>query len=256
MSRFGNLEFEGESSHSQTETRRERDSSHWFVEAENAFARAEFEPALRFYARMLEYEPGSIAAWTGQVRSLIELGEFHEAKVWADKALERFPTAPELLAAKGVALGRLGDVDTALAFSDASLEERGDTAYIWLARGDVLLARKEKRADFCFERACALAGGNWIVSWLAGRIRYYYGQFAAALKLAETAAQLDAGQFVSWMLLGDCQLAVGMADSARRSWVQARFLQPDAIEIDQRLRDLDQRGWMRKGFGKIRALFR
>ena len=29
------------------------------------------------------------AAWTGQVRMLIELGEFREAKLWADKALER-----------------------------------------------------------------------------------------------------------------------------------------------------------------------
>jgi len=28
----------------------------------------------------------------------------------------------------------------ALAFSDASIEERGDTPYVWLARGDVLLA--------------------------------------------------------------------------------------------------------------------
>jgi len=36
------------------------------------------------------------------VRSLIELGEFREARLWADKALERFPQAPELLALPGV----------------------------------------------------------------------------------------------------------------------------------------------------------
>ena len=36
------------------------------------------------------------------MRALIELEEFQEAKLWADKALERFPNEPELLAAKAV----------------------------------------------------------------------------------------------------------------------------------------------------------
>jgi len=39
-----------------------------------------------------------------------------------------------LLAAKAVALARGGDLQAALAFSDALSEERGDTPYIWLAR--------------------------------------------------------------------------------------------------------------------------
>ena len=56
-----------------------------------------------------------------------------------------------------MALGRSGDLQGALAFSDASIEERGDTPYIWLARGDVLLAREEPRADYCFEKALLLA---------------------------------------------------------------------------------------------------
>ncbi len=256
MSRFGNLEFEGESRTTRSETRAEHDGSHWIAEAENAFARAEFESALRFFARVLEYDPDRVAAWTGQVRALIELGEYREAKIWADKALERFPSAPELLAAKAVALGRLGDLDTALAFSDASLEERGDTPYVWLARGDVLLARREKRADFCFERACSLAAGHWLVAWLAARIRYYYGQFAAALKLAQTAAEQDAARFVNWLLVGDCQRALGLPESARRSWQQAIQLEPSSIEASRRLVKLDQRGALRTCFGKLRDLFR
>src|SRR3989449_10002154 len=100
---------------------------------------------------------------------LIELGEFREAKLWADKALERFPHEPELLAAKAVALGRSGDLQGALAFSDSSIEERGDTPYVWLARGDVMLARKEQRADYCFEKALLLAPRDWFIGWLAAR---------------------------------------------------------------------------------------
>ena len=58
-----------------------------------------------------------------------------------------------------------------MSFSDAAVEARGDTAYVWLARGDVLLARKEKRADYCFDKALALAPADWFVTWLAARIR-------------------------------------------------------------------------------------
>src|SRR6185436_12108099 len=122
------------------------------------------ESALRLYSKVLEYDPLDTNAWTGQVRMLIELGEFREAKLWADKALERFPHHPELLAAKAVALGRSGDLQGALAFSDAAIEERGDTPYVWLARADVLLAREETRADYCLEEALLLAPRNWFVA--------------------------------------------------------------------------------------------
>src|SRR5262249_28396989 len=140
------------------------------------FESANFETALRLYSKVLEFNPENAAAWTGQVRMLIEMGEFHEARLWADKALDRFPHEPELLAAKAVALGRHGDLQGALAFSDAAMEEHGDTPYVWLARADVLLARKEARADFCLEKALQLSPRGWFVTWLAARIRCYYRQ--------------------------------------------------------------------------------
>ncbi|MBN9692114.1 MAG: tetratricopeptide repeat protein [Verrucomicrobia bacterium] len=256
MSRFGNLELEGGASELQPESRQNQDASRWLVEAETAFGQMEFESALRFYARVLEFDANQSTAWAGQVRALIELGEFREAQVWADKALERLPTSPELLAAKGVALARLGDLDSALALSDASLEERGDTPYIWLARGDVLLARKEGRAEFCFERACSLAPRNALIVWLAGRIRHYYDQFAAALKLAQTAVELDAGRFAHWVLMGDCQLALGWSENARRSWIQAEQLAPRSDAVSRRLLQLDRRGLVPKLLGKVRDLLR
>src|SRR3989454_9561242 len=110
-----------------------------------------FEEALRLYAKVLEFNPRNAVAWTGQVRMLIELNEFEEAKKWADKALERFPDEPELLASKAVALARLGDLQAAMVYSDASIGERGETPYLWLARGEVQMARKEKRAEYSFD---------------------------------------------------------------------------------------------------------
>src|SRR5512141_2306263 len=135
MSRFSNLEFgrEDESPDHQHSHAVVKDEAYYLAEAQSAFERADFEYALRAYAKVLEYNPENAGAWTGQVRMLVELNEFHEAKIWAEKALERFPNEPELLAAKAVALGRVGDLSGALAFSDASIEERGNTPYIWLA---------------------------------------------------------------------------------------------------------------------------
>ncbi len=232
MSRFGKLEFESSENlepqaGSVSASASKRDGNHFLAEAEAQFRCEEFEPALRSYARALEFGPDNMEAWAGQVRALIELGEFHEAKVWAEKALERFPNTAELLAAKAVALGRLGDTETALALSDASLEAKGDTAYLWIARADVLLAREEKRAMYCVDRAREIAPRDWSVCWLAGRALRYWKQLAQALKMAQQAIALDSGQPGGWLLCFECQLALGFAGPARTSAQQLISLAPD-----------------------------
>lgn len=252
MSRFVNLEFDGEAENGeQNSAPALKDEAYYLAQARAAFETGRFEHALRMYAKVLEHNAGNPAAWSGQVRMLIELGEFREARLWSDKALERFPQDPELLAAKAVALARAGDPDGALAFSDAAIEERGDTPYIWLARGDVLLAREEARADYCFEKALLLARGDWFVAWLAARIRRYYNQFAAALKLLQGALELNAAHFLLWLELGRCQQDLGQTGPARNSYTQARQLNPRCEEARERLQKLSRRGWA----GRWRALF-
>ena len=252
MSRFVNLEFDGESGDQQ---RRGlvKDDSYYFSEAQTAFESGNFEGALRLYGKVLEFNPASAAAWVGQVRMLIELGEVREARLWADKALENFPHEPELMAAKAVALTREGDLQGAMAFSDSAIEERGDTPYVWLARGEVLLARKEQRADYCFDKALRLAPGDWFIAWLAARIRYYYEQFALALKLLQQAVELNAGQFFLWLELGHCQQALGLMGAAKESFGVARQLNPQCSEASLKLARLSQaglfarlRGWLRR----------
>jgi len=257
MSRFVNLELGGESEdHGHGTKPLVKDESYYFAEAGSAFENGLFETALRLYSKVLEFNAENAAAWTGQVRMLIELGEFSEAKLWADKALERFPHEPELLAAKAVALGRIGDLAGALAFSDAAIEERGDTPYVWLARGDVLLAREESRSDYCFEKALLLAPRNWFVNWLAARIRLYYQQFALAMKLLQQALEWNAGHFLLWLELGQCQSELGLLAPAAKSLAQARQLNPQSVEADRALARLSEasslgrrfRGWWRRIF--------
>ena len=254
MSRFVNLEFDGESER-QPQKRKGlvKDDSYYFTEAQTAFENGNFEAALRLYGKILEFNPHSAAAWTGQVRMLIELGEGREARLWADKALEKFPHEPELLAAKAVALTRGGDLQGAMAFSDSAIEERGDTPYVWLARGEVLLARREQRADYCFEKALLLAPRDWFIAWLAARIRYYYEEFALALKLLQQAIEWNASHFFLWLELGHCQQALGLVGPARESFSAARQLNPQCSEASLNLARLSHagvfnrlRGWWRR----------
>src|SRR6266853_3156733 len=225
MSRFNSREF-GDQFDDQLHLQRElvKGEAFYLAEARSAFENANFEQGLRLYSKVLEFNPENASAWTGQVRMLIELGEFREARLWADKALERFPNEPELLAAKAVALGRAGDLQGALSFSDASMEERGDTPDVWLARADVLLAREEPRADYCFEKALALAPRNWFIAWLGARVRFYYEQFALALKLLQQSIEWNACHFLLWLEIGRCQQALGLIGAARNSFTQAEQL--------------------------------
>ena len=258
MSRFSNLEFSDGSDNllEPDEKPLVKDEAYYLAEARAAFESGNFEQGLRFYSKVLEYNPKSAGAWTGQVRMLIELGEYREAKLWADKALERFPNEPELLAAKAVALGRSGDLQGALAFSDASIEERGDTPYIWLARGDVMLARAETRADYCFEKALLLAPRDWFITWLASRIRFFYEQFALALKTIQQAVEWNPGNFLLWLELGHCQQALGLVGPAEHSFTQARQLNPRCDEADKALLQISRTGPFARLRGKLRELFK
>lgn len=255
MSRFVNLELGGEAEEQPSALPKTlaKDEAYYLNEARAAFENGNFEPALRYFAKVLEFNPNNAAAWTAQVRMLIELNEYREAKLWADKALERFPNEPELLAAKAVALARMGDLHGALAFSDASIEERGDTPYIWLARGDVLLARKESRADYCFEKAMMLAPRDWFVAWLAARIRLFYQQFALALKQLQQAVEWNSGHFLLWLDMGRCQRALGLIGPAKTSLAQAIQLNPQSREANLELVRIGEvgpmsrlRGWWRR----------
>ncbi|MBA4150005.1 MAG: tetratricopeptide repeat protein [Verrucomicrobia bacterium] len=255
MSRFSSLEFNDDFESDFESQQVTKDELFYSNEARAAFEETQFEKSLRYYAKVLEFNPNNVAAWAGQVKALIELGEFPEAKLWAEKALEKFPDDSELLAAKAVALGRMGDLKAALAFSDASIEERGGTPYIWLARGDVLLARKEKRADYCFEKAFMLASGDWVVRWCASRIRSFYEHFSIALKFAQDALNLNPGSSAAWLQAGHCQLALGLSGLAENSFTQAKQLNPDCREARLALDSLSHNGWFSRMRSSLRQFF-
>jgi tetratricopeptide (TPR) repeat protein len=197
--------------------------------AERAFMQGDFEAALRSYGRALEFQPDDPAAWLGQVRMFIELDDLPQAKSLADTALQRFPDHPELLAARAVTLARERQTEAALAFSDAAIEAAPQAPYVWLSRGDILLASGGPQSEFCFRQAIQLHGGTWLGYWLSSRVHHFHRKFTLALNYAQQALALDAAQSAVWLQLGRCQEALGLDLPAQNSFAQAFQLNPASL---------------------------
>ena len=137
-----------------------KDAQYFLDEGERAFYRMEYEDALRNYSRASGEDTGSIDAWQGQVFSLIELEEYHEAGIWLDKAQELLGETPDFLALQALIATRTGEFERACAYSDASLQAGGASPLPFLVRGE-LFSYAKKNSEQCFNQACALAESSW-----------------------------------------------------------------------------------------------
>ncbi|MBM4043382.1 MAG: tetratricopeptide repeat protein, partial [Planctomycetes bacterium] len=77
-----------------------KDADYYLRQAEAQELEGSHDAALRSFSAALGENPLLLDAWVGQLRMLLELGEYPEARLWADKALEKFPNHAQVLAAK------------------------------------------------------------------------------------------------------------------------------------------------------------
>ncbi|MFC1705890.1 tetratricopeptide repeat protein [Planctomycetota bacterium] len=257
MGRFSKLELSGQRQpFEEAEPPGERDESYYLDLATRKHRSGHYEAALRYYARTLEYNPNLPAPWLGQVQALIELGELKEAKLWADKALEVHRDQPELLSAKAVACARLGDITRAMAYSDAALSKQGNTSYLWIARGEALLAADQGTDEYCFVKARSAPDADWFTVLEIAKVHYSYAEYAKALEWAEQARARDAKRALVWCVLGKCQQALGMYADAERSLRQAISLDRSCEEAEYALTALRRRGPVRRLLAWLRDRFR
>lgn len=266
MSRFSNLEFddippegarvvEPAQWQAQFTTGTPIREAGYFTSAADAEFRLEnYEAALRAYARALEQDRTLYEAWLGQVRTLLETGEFKEAELWANKALELFPEQPELLGAKAVAIARTGRLKPALIASDRAVGQRGATAYVWLARAEVLMAAGRPMADHCIDKALLLSGGSsargWM-QWEIARLRRKCGQLGRALQHIRSAMDILPGEPSVWLELARCQIALCIP-AATESLRQVVELAPDCSVAHHLLRTYRRPGLLRLFFSWFR----
>lgn len=258
MGRFSNLEFDG-----QSPIREEpqlpgevRDEVYYLRLGDQDYRVARFDRALRYYSRALEFNVNVQAAWVGQVQMLIELGEYKEAKLWADKALELHRDSADLLSVKSTAWARQGDPQKAIAFSDAALGQRGPTPLTWLARGEALMAARQSNDDHCLEKAAAESKQDWFMQLRIARICFSYRQFAKAMTWISKAVKQEPAAPFALHVLGDCQLALGFTSSAEHSYRQAISVDRDFALSKASLAALESRGFLNRLWFDVTGFFR
>ncbi len=235
MNRFSSLEFgDADKSGGKGTGVPIRDERYFLSQALVRYLSGEFEEALRDYSRALEKNAAGFAGWIGQLWMLLELEEYPETLVWADRALELFPEHPDLIAAKAVACLRGARRDKAIEYSDNSVARENTTPYAWLARAEVMLQKNPRIAESCISKALAMAGSHANRFGLeAGRLLSRYRKYSAALELLRRAIQDFPKSALAWYELGCCQSALGFRDEAITALEQCQHLRPKWSCADQ-----------------------
>jgi len=251
MDRFSQLEF-GDAVPERGRSPGEpvRDAGYFYKEAMKYWLAGDYELALRHYSRVLERDNTVFEAWAGQVLMLIELREYREAGMWADKALELFPEHPELLALKAIACARDAKKDQATAYSDNSVGKDDLTPRVWLARAEGFMNRKGPGCESCVSKAVTGAGNSApVIKLEAGRTLRRARNYVLAIQYLGEATQLLPRSALAWYELGCCQAALGR-EQATHSFEQSLRLRPRWAEPETALRKFQSRGFFRRLFGK------
>jgi tetratricopeptide (TPR) repeat protein len=240
--RFSRLELGGQARQAHTEDTTAgtpiRSAEHHVRLATDAYQHGRFESALQLYTRALHDNRGFIAAWVGQVQMLVELAEYPEARLWADKALELYKNNGDLLAAKARACLRAGEPGGAIACSDASLTSPGSSPLRWQARGEVLLPRNPDRARDCFDKSLSEPQADWFDRVVVARVYLFHRRPAPGMEFARMAVDLRPSHPYVWLTLGRAQEALGWLDKAESSYERALELPGDHREPRRALEQL------------------
>lgn len=257
MTRFSTLEFDDDeqeqvqqsvASHHEAHRPPVTDDFHYIKLADEKYLLGFFEDALKLYSRALSHNPNNVDGWIGQLRMLLELGELKEARLWSQKSLELFRNHADLLSLQAVAHCRLGDKNKAMQLSDAAFEQQGKgSLYMWLARGEVLLANRGKNVDFALDKAASMDGfSEWFRLLLVARVYYFYRHYSRALQKTRDAMEIKYDSPYAWHLLGNCQEATRQYKRAKQSYLEALKLLPEYPLSEAALKGLGRLGFFKR----------
>ncbi|HTU25750.1 MAG TPA: hypothetical protein VMF30_10150 [Pirellulales bacterium] len=256
MARFEHLEFGPDANdRDQPKLKPEDDERTAMADADDCRRRGQYESALRFYSRALEYDKSLVLSWVGQVQMLVQLGEAPEAELWARKALELFPGNGELLAARAQALCRVGDAAQAGAVCDGAMAAAGRSAFRWQARGEWMLACRQKMDEHCFAKAQEL-DRDWLVALESALIYLHYHFPSRAVVRARLATELAPNQYYPWFVRGKAEAELGLRQPATDSFDHCLQLCPRHVEAEEQ-KQLLNAGWSAGGMWRAcRNVFR
>lgn len=168
-----------------------------------------FHDAMRFYATIVERNPGAWLAENNLAKILVDERRFAEALPYLNASLKAWPDAPIGLLNRGVALRWLGRDDESIADLKRALELEPDFA---LARSE--LAKSENDAG-----AAALSAGD----------------LKRAGQLLTAAIRLDPNLAIAWANIGRILISAHRPVPALQALEEALRLQPDFPEAQNDL---------------------
>lgn len=248
MARFDKLELNPADDVPPEWRKPQREPADWLAEADREKRIGEYEAALRYYSRALEADKSLIVGWVGQCQMLVELGEYREAELWSQKALELFPNNGDLLAAQAQAVCRDGDPRRAVVLADVAIKERGQSPYRWIVRGEAMLCTGMDPSRHCFDKALPLEP-DWLIPLDIARVYLFHDRPGHALGRARQAADKAGDQPYVWLIFARCQYELGMFKPASLSLQRCLELRPNFSEARDLLAKVSRGGnWSVKRF--------
>jgi tetratricopeptide (TPR) repeat protein len=167
--------------------------------------------------------------------------------------LELIKNNPDLLAGRGQALCRMGDFKNAQASCDAAINQQGLFSYPWMVRGELMLARKEDIDDYCFDKAVQF-DSDWLILLEIGSIYLNYGRATKALRRTREAVEKAPNHAYCWYCQGVCELALGLTNSAQKSFRHCLELVPNHLLARQSMDEMKKNRRVMRNL--LRRLFR
>lgn len=255
MGRFENLEISIKQKPKPEEIKQGFDDAYYLKLARESYLNGDFELSLRYYSRALSYKIDIPEAWIGQVLCLINMGEFDEAIVWDDKACEVIGTNADLIALKAMAIGRKGEIERALGYSEQAIKKGSTSPLPWLSRGDIIIAKDSKKAEFCFNKALECDNKNPLVYIHIAISFLSVNEPASALKYLKNALELcPKSPFINF-LIGKSYQTMGRIKKAKQYYHQALKLKPDYQDCIESFRQIENQNifskiycWVKRSF--------
>ncbi len=245
MPRFDKLEFGRRDKEPEAPSKppsRERDETYWMELADDNRRNGLYENALRFYSRALEEDKSLVSGWLGQVQMLVLLDEFRQAETWSRTALDLYPSNGGLLAARAHAFCRMKDLQKAQELCDGALKQESQSSYGWQVRGEIMLATRQKTAEYCFDNAQRF-DPDWLVSLEIARTYLYYRVPSKGLSWARRAVESAPDRYYAWYVQALCEHQLGFALRAQKSYQRCLELCPRHVEAKRQLAQLNQEGF-------------
>lgn len=215
--------------------------------------RGEFEKALQYFTQALELDHAFAPAWVGQVRMFLERGELRQASLWLTRALERFKTDGDLLAARAVLQTRRGETPEARASSEAALQAPGRGACRWVAHGEVMLSADPDQVETSFRRALAEPDADGFTHLSIARIYRRYRRYTDALVAARRATEAVPQAPFAWYVRGLCERDLAIR-AYRTSLRRALELDPAYAAARKALSAPAGASWLVRLLRRIRRL--